>query len=223
MINLRWRRKILSCVGALLLVLAMNGCGATSSTSNHSFTGHLAINPSTLTFGKVGLGSSTSKTGTLTAITTSVAVSSAAWDGEGYSVSGITFPTVVPAGKTVPFTVTFVPQTPGTSRGSITFYSDASSSPTKGTLIGMGAQANRHGVELSWNPSTSTVIGYNVYRAFTPGGQYSRINSAIGTTTNYTDSAVQAGQTYYYVNTAVDTLGTESGYSNEVQAVIPSP
>jgi fibronectin type 3 domain-containing protein len=41
--------------------------------------------------------------------------------------------------------------------------------------------------------------------------------------TSFVDGSVQSGQTYYYVVTAVDTTGTVSGYSNQVQAVIPSP
>jgi hypothetical protein len=217
------RRKILSSVSALLLFLAMIGCAGTSLTSNNSFAGQLAVNPSTLNFGNVAFGSSSSKPGTLTATAANVAVSSAAWDGEGYSVSGITFPTTVPAGQSVPFTVTFAPQTPGSSPGSITFFSDASNSPTTEPLTGMGTQFSQHSVALSWDPSTSQVIGYNVYRALTPVGQYSKINSAIDASTNYTDSAVQAGQTYYYVTTAVDAQGTESSYSNEAQAVISNP
>lgn len=55
------------------------------------------------------------------------------------------------------------------------------------------------------------------------GGPYSRINSALEAATTYTDIAVTAGMTYYYVTTAVDGSGIESGYSNQVQAVIPTP
>jgi len=40
---------------------------------------------------------------------------------------------------------------------------------------------------------------------------------------NYSDSTVQAGQTYYYATTAVDSSGSESGYSNKVQVVVPTP
>jgi hypothetical protein len=54
------------------------------------------------------------------------------------------------------------------------------------------------------------------------GGPYSKINSAVNTSTAYTDNTVTAGQTYYYVTTAVDGSGNESGYSNQVQAVIPT-
>jgi len=67
------------------------------------------------------------------------------------------------------------------------------------------------------------VVGYNIYRGGVSGGPYSRINSALEATTAYTDNAVTAGLTYYYVTTAVDGSGNESGYSNQAQAVIPTP
>jgi uncharacterized repeat protein (TIGR03803 family) len=78
-----------------------------------------------------------------------------------------------------------------------------------------------HTVSLSWDASTSQVIGYNVYRGTNPNGPYTKINSTLDAVTTYTDSAVQAGQTYYYVTTAVDSAGEESVYSNQADAVIP--
>ena len=66
------------------------------------------------------------------------------------------------------------------------------------------------------------MVGYNVYRAGISGGPYISVASA-SAVTSFVDGSVQAGQTYYYVVTAVDTSGTESAYSNQVQAVIPSP
>jgi len=67
------------------------------------------------------------------------------------------------------------------------------------------------------------VAGYNVYRGSVAGGPYAKVNSAPDASTTYSDGSVQAGQTYYFVVTAVDATGTESVYSNEVQAVIPTP
>jgi fibronectin type 3 domain-containing protein len=67
------------------------------------------------------------------------------------------------------------------------------------------------------------VAGYNVYRGTQAGGPYSVITSGPDASTSYTDNAVQAGQTYYYVVTAVDGSGNESVNSNQVQAVIPTP
>jgi hypothetical protein len=34
---------------------------------------------------------------------------------------------------------------------------------------------------------------------------------------------VSSGMTYFYVTTAVETNGVESGYSNQAQAVVPRP
>jgi fibronectin type 3 domain-containing protein len=66
-------------------------------------------------------------------------------------------------------------------------------------------------------------MGYNVYRSGTSGGPYTKINSGLDPNTAYTDSSVKGGQTYYYVTASVAGSGTESRYSNQVQAVIPYP
>ena len=47
------------------------------------------------------------------------------------------------------------------------------------------------------------------------------LNSGLISATNYTDQTVQSGVTYYYVTTAVDSLGVESIYSNEAAASVP--
>lgn len=85
---------------------------------------------------------------------------------------------------------------------------------------------NTHAANLSWTASTSSNVSYyNVYRGTTSGGPYNKIGSTTANSgaTTYTDSSVQAGQTYYYVGTAVDTSGNESGYSNQATASIPTP
>ena len=90
------------------------------------------------------------------------------------------------------------------------------------TVVGL-VQPVQHSVTLNWNASTSSVVGYNVYRGAQSGGPYTMINTALDAATNYVDLSVQAGQTYYYVATAVDGSGDESVYSNEVIAAVPSP
>jgi len=82
-----------------------------------------------------------------------------------------------------------------------------------------------HSVALSWTASTSAnVAGYNVYRGTVSGGPYTKLNSSLVVGTAYTDSTVQAGATYYYVATAVDTSNNESAYSSPpAQAIVPSP
>jgi fibronectin type 3 domain-containing protein len=80
-----------------------------------------------------------------------------------------------------------------------------------------------HTVSLAWAASTSSVSGYNVYRSQISGGPYTRINSNLVSGTSFTDSNVQAGNTYFYVTTAVNSSNVESGYSNQATATIPSP
>jgi titin len=77
-------------------------------------------------------------------------------------------------------------------------------------------------VTLSWTGSaTSGVTGYNVYRGTTSGGESTTpLNSSPVTGTTFRDTNVQAGQTYYYVVTAVDG-STQSSDSNQASAVVP--
>lgn len=88
-----------------------------------------------------------------------------------------------------------------------------------------GSGSTTHSVDLSWTASTSgDVAGYNVYRGAVSGGPYTKLNSTLAVGTAYADSTVQAGQTYYYVATAVDTSNDESAYSSPpAQAIVPSP
>ncbi len=94
-----------------------------------------------------------------------------------------------------------------------------------GSTSGVVSQVvNGHSVSLGWAASTSAnVAGYNVYRAMTSGGPFSKLNSAIVPSLTYADNTVQAGETYYYVCTTVDTNNDESAYSNEAQAIVPAP
>jgi fibronectin type 3 domain-containing protein len=117
--------------------------------------------------------------------------------------------------------VTFTPSATGSVTGSVTVTSNATNSPSTISLTGTGVQPVSHSVTLSWTASTSAVSGYNVYRSSVSGGPYTKLNSSLVTTTSYTDATVQAGQTYYYVVTSVDSSGNESAYSTEVSATVP--
>jgi hypothetical protein len=87
-----------------------------------------------------------------------------------------------------------------------------------------GPPPTQHSVSLSWNASTSSVIGYNIYRGTKHSGPYpQKLTSTPQSATTFTDSTVKSGTTYYYVVTAVNSSLQESDYSNEAQAVIPSP
>lgn len=76
-------------------------------------------------------------------------------------------------------------------------------------------------VDLSWDASASTVIGYNAYRSDQDGGPYGRLNAAVIPVLTYADDTVERGRTYFYVVTAVRADSVESVNSNQATAVIP--
>jgi hypothetical protein len=208
----------------LIAVTLLTGCGGGTAASKTG-AGDLATlsaSSSTIDFGNVAIGSSSTQAGTLTAGPSAVTISSASWNGQGYAVNGISFPLTLTAGQSVPFTVTFAPQMSGTSSGSISFISDASNSPTRETLTGTGSQLMLRSVDLSWNPSPSSVIGYNIYRGTTSGGPYpTKLNSSPQPATSFVDNTVLSATTYYYVATSLDANSAESSYSNQLTMVIP--
>lgn len=183
--------------------------------------GKLSIAPDSINFGTTPIGASTSRTATLTADESSVTVSSVTIDNTDFSVTGLTLPYTLAPGQSAPVSVIFTPRVSETSAAILSITSSAVISPTTEALVGAGS-AVQHSVDLSWNPSTSAVVGYNVYRGDRSGGPYTRINSELNVGTTFTDNSVALGATYYYVATAVDANGLESGYSNEATAKIPT-
>jgi hypothetical protein len=185
--------------------------------------GQLSVSPASLNFGNVTVGTSKRLAGTLQATGSSVTVSAADVSSPEFSLSGMSFPVTISAGQTAQFTVQFAPQSSGSASADISLRSNASSSVLTASLTGSGIPAPQHTVNLSWSPSESSVVGYNVYRGAAQGGPYTRLNASTDAGTSYADTSVQAGQIYYYVTTAVDQAGLESDFSNEVQAMIPTP
>jgi hypothetical protein len=219
-------RHFLSLV--ILMATIAIGCGGGSGSGTHQDvpTGQLAVSPSTLAFGQVAVGQEATKTGTLKAGDARITVESADWSGEGFSVSGITFPVTIAAGQSVPFKVTFAPQKGGSSSGNISFLSDASNSPNRAAFSASGAQASSsgsgHSVTLSWRASNSSAVGYNIYRGTKATGPFSKINSSPHSAPSFIDSSVLSGQTYLYITTALNKHGKESKPSNQVRVTIPN-
>lgn len=79
-----------------------------------------------------------------------------------------------------------------------------------------------HGIDLMWaapSSTSSTIVGYNVYRATLSGGPFGRLNglTPVGST-SFTDPSVQGSTTYYYEVKSVDSKGAESLPAGPVQA-----
>ena len=85
----------------------------------------------------------------------------------------------------------------------------APSTPTNLQATGGNAQ-----ISLAWSASTGAT-SYNVKRSTTSGGPYSKISAP--TTTSYTDTGLTNGTKYFYVVSAVNSVG-ESANSSQASA-----
>jgi hypothetical protein len=195
--------------------IALSGTGVAGSQL-------LSFNVSSLSFGNVNVGSNSSLPATLTNTGNSnVTISSANTTGAGFTVSGVSSGESLSPNQSIPVSVQFAPSAAGTVNGNLTIVSNATDSPTSIGLTGTGTQQAQT-VALGWTASTSSVIGYNVYRGTVTGGPYSaKLTSSPVASTQFTDTAVQSGQTYYYVVTSVDSNEVESVYSGQASASIP--
>ena len=108
------------------LTVALTGAG-TGTTA-----GQLAVAPSNINFGSITMGTTQNQTGTLSATSAPVTVSSVGVSGAQFSVSGISFPVTIAAGSSVSFQMTFTPQVSGSSSANATFSSNAANSSGRG-------------------------------------------------------------------------------------------
>ena len=196
-------------------VLSLTGTGVAATQT-------LSFSTNTVSFGNVDTGTSSTQWVTVTdSGNSNVLISKIAASGAGYSLNGASVPVTLTPSQKLTFSVIFSPTVAGSVSGSVTIASNAAGSPGTISLSGSGVLSVPHTVNLAWTPSTSTVSDYNVYRSTTSGTGYTKLGGSPVSVVSYTDSSVVNGTTYYYVTTAVDSSGTESGYSNEAVAVIP--
>ena len=100
---------------------------------------------------------------------------------------------------------------------------DTPDTTAPGAPAGLLATVTDGDVTLTWNPVTAgDLAGYTVYRSATAGGAKVKVSSTLLTGTSFVDTDAPAGATSYYLVTATDTAGNESGNSNQVSAEIPA-
>ena len=89
---------------------------------------------------------------------------------------------------------------------------------------GMSATASETEITVDWaDNGEADLAGYNIFRATSAGGPYTQLNGALLAASTYVDAAVNAGETWFYVATAVDASGNESSPGAEVSATVPFP
>jgi hypothetical protein len=213
--------------GSQYSVVVSNSAGNVTSnvaTLTVGGAGQLAASTTKLNYGNVTVGTTDTLPVTLTnSGNSSVSISNVTLSGAGLSVSGVSSGLILAAGNSATMNLTFAPSASGSLNGSVTVSSNATDPTVTIDLSGTAVQLVTHSVTLSLAPNSSNVAGYNVYRSSTSNGPYTKLNSPLVTSTTYTDTAVLAKQTYFYVGTAVDSVGNETGYSSQVSATIPTP
>ena len=216
-------------------LLSMAGCAgslggsAQSELHEHPGTpasretqGVLTPSSSSVSFGNVMVGTSTAQLVSLKNTGRSnVKISSVSVNGNDFTVSGGSNATLTPD-KSVTISVNFSASGEGKAQGQVSVSSNASNPLLTIAITATGVvQPAQHTVNLSWQPSTSSVAGYHVYRGSTVEN-LSRLTGTADTATTYSDSSVQNGQTYVYAVSSVDSKNAESAQSDPITVTIPS-
>jgi hypothetical protein len=227
--SLHWRnaRLIEACLIALsvaLIVLGTSGCaGVTSGKSTAQAAPQLVVTPNSVNFQSVVVGQKNTQTLQLSnAGSVALNVQQIQVTGAGFQVTPPAMPLALAPGANQIFSLAFAPAATGSVSGTLAINSNDPHSPANVPVLGTGVVAGTHKVQLGWNASTSPVMGYFVYRGNISGGPYTRVTTSPVNAVAFTDASVNLGATYYYVVTAVDSGGSESVFSNETSAVIPS-
>ena len=213
----RWTSGTVYPSGALTSVYGSGIAGAVTSTPPPVTAPVLAINTTSLNFAAQAGASSVapaalSITNTGTGTLSFTGTSDQTWLG------------LSPASGTTPATLAVSPSTTGLKAGTYTGHVTLTGGGTTKTVtvvLTITSIPVQHSVALAWKAGTNShVVSYSLYRSTISGSSYALAASAIGGVT-YNDQSVQPATTYYYVVTAVDDQGRESGYSGESRATIP--
>lgn len=224
--KIAWTDRLLI-VGLAAAACFASGCGytraGTSSPNNGGTTAISQISPSSngISFGNVTVGSSSSELVTLTVTgSENVTISKVTAAGSGFSASGGSS-TVITPNQSVTVSVGFEPMAAGAATGTLLISSNASNSSLQIPLSGDGISGASHSVTLSWQPSTSSVIGYLVFRGAS-ASSLNQLNSNPVSSTSYTDTGVVNGQTYVYAVKSASSGAMVSGFSNSVSVTVPA-
>jgi len=140
--------------------IALTGTGV-------AVTQTLSFSATSLAFGNVNTGTSSTKSETITNTgNTSVQISQITVSGTGYTLSGATVPATLSPSQSLTLNVVFAPTAAGVASGTVSVTSNASGSPATIALSGTGAQPG-----LAVNPATfnfgSVIDGQSKSQSFT--------------------------------------------------------
>ena len=134
------------------LSIPLSGTGVTQGT--------LTANPTSLAFGNVQVGYSSSLSETLTNTGgSSVTISQANLTGAMFSIYGLPLPLTLTPNQSVTFTTTFTPSSAGAASGSLSVVSTASNSPLTIAMSGSGTSAGTLAVSPTSLSFGNVVVG----------------------------------------------------------------
>jgi hypothetical protein len=177
----------------------------------------ISLSPTSLSFANQGVGTTSAAQSVTLTNNGSATLTLSSISASGSFAETNNCGSTVAAGGSCTIEVTLTPTAQGATSGTLAVADNATGSPQSVTLAGTGVPE----VLLSWNADSGSLNGYNTYRSTVSGGPYTKLTSSPQAPSSYTDLAVQSGNTYYYVVTAVSTSNVESGYSDQAVATVP--
>jgi Abnormal spindle-like microcephaly-assoc'd, ASPM-SPD-2-Hydin len=229
---------------ALVIMLALAtlvGCQGFSTSKpasqgeQDSTQGTLSA-PSSVSFGNVQTGTSQTLSETLSNTGgSSLTITQAIAAGAGFSISGLTLPVTLTVGQSVPFKVTFAPQSLGNFTGSVSVLSDASNPSLSISLSGSGTEQQAQGV-LGVSPATISVGNVTVGSSGTQTGTLNATAASVTVSSVNVDSSefvinglsfpvtITAGQSVNFTVTFTpQTVGAVSGNVSFISDASNSP
>lgn len=213
-------RSFGSVSGSNGLKVKLHGKGTSAAASQ---TIGLSVNATTVSFGSVALNSPSTQSLTLSSTgSAAVTVNSASVAGTGFSISGMTFPATINPGNSATLNVQFDPTAAGSDTGQVSISSNSATNANP--VVALSGSGVAMQVSLTWDAPTASsdpVAGYKVYRAPSGSSSFTPLNSQATANLSYSDTSVQAGTTYQYYVTSVDSSGAESTPSNTASIAVP--
>jgi Fibronectin type III domain len=204
-----------------LLFLPLAACLFAAPCRAHAGTG-ISLSTTAISFNGSS-GNVSSQPLTITATARSVSITSASFSSKVFSDGSVTLPVTLERGQTLTLKVVAQPETTA-SAGKLTITTNLGHAYVSLSETATQPPPVAHQVSLNWSaPANSPVAvsSYEVERAPAGSTQYSSIGSTSASTTSWTDTSVQAGQTYDYQVVAQAADGAASGPSNNVTLTIP--
>jgi len=220
--------------GAQFTVVVSNSAGSVTSSAAtltvNAATYLLSASPTSLSFGNINTGSSTSLVVTLTnSGNSNVTISSVTVSGAGFSDSGVSAGTTLNAGQSATLNVSFAPATAGSVTGNVSVASNASNSPNVISLSGNGVQQSAAfpvwvmssllRVGKTDAPGTTSSIALSGARGETvdtqvivqaPGGGLTNVNLSASALTGPAGATIPASSATLYREYYITVTGTGS-------------